>query len=150
MKDDIRSEFEAALAQYNQRADAQHKSALTKEAEKKDFGKAWAEAVETIIRPALEEVDREILTPAGWICDIGPPLGGGDAIAFQVKRGDLRSKGYIRPLLFIANSSTKLVEIRGITASQGTSNAIELSKLSSDLVQELALDFFKRISAAAS
>jgi|SRR5215469_8321505 len=149
MKDELRKRFEAAV-ETSRAQDAAAKNAGDKEAnERKRFETDFRQAAEKVIMPALEEVARDFVRPAGWTCQVDQLEEADLEVILHVYRGDMKtpySAGDRPHLSFSPDRSSARVKIYRATQSEtGSEGDHALKEITPDFVQEQALRFFQKL-----
>lgn len=158
MKDAIKKGFEEAISKRS-KADADHQAVQAKRhSEREQFEQQWAALFQSLITPALEEVDEQVLEPAGWTTRIESVLDEKTrmqvGIKFVIFKGDMRGMGglHTRPeLSFRSDIAANQIWVHMSSASQaGSDGNFKLEQVTADLVQEKALKFFQRLTGETS
>ena len=154
MKEEIRKRLQAAIDKRSKSDADQEKSLATRESERAEFEDQWAAKVQAVVIPALEEMDEEMLKPAGWTVKIEPAVEEKGrkqvGVKFIVYKGDMRGMGGAdtRPeLTFRSDRAASQIWVNMATASQtGADGNFKLEDVTADLVQEKALKFVERLA----
>ncbi|MCK1402764.1 hypothetical protein IVB45_22985 [Bradyrhizobium sp. 4] len=148
MRDDLKKEFEKAITDKNRRDEEQHITAERKRTEAEQFQADWVDKISTVVRPALQEVVDQLLSPAGWqtrFVDTPPAAG------LEVYKGNMTTAGggRTRPnITFAPTPSGNKITVYIATPNLGQSTAsLTVDEVTHDKIQEEALGFFKKLTS---
>ena len=149
MKDEIRKGFEQAVAKSRARDTAAKQASQEEADERQRFQTDYRRLAENVIMPALEEVAREFMRPAGWTCEVDCLEEAGSEVRLHVYRGDMGTPAgpTVRPHLdFSPDRHTATIGIYRATRSESdTEGSYALKAITPDFVQDQALRFFNRL-----
>ena len=149
MKDDIRKGFEEAVAKSRARDTAAKQASQEEADERQRFQTDYRQLAEKVIMPALEEVAREFMRPAGWTCQVDCLEEADSEVRLHVFRGDMGTPAGpgVRPHLdFSPDRHAPTISIYRATRSESdTEGSYALKEITPDFVQEQALRFFNRL-----
>jgi hypothetical protein len=148
MKDEIKHGFDAVIAKAAAREAESKETRKQQVSERERFELAYRRALENVIMPALQEIARDVLEPAGWTCHVSRIEFDLQA-TLEVYRGDMKGvAGLGRPhIMFTQDRHEPKMHVMTSTQYQGGPEAsYGAEEITTDLVQRHALMFFQRLA----
>jgi hypothetical protein len=146
LREDLRTKFKKALDSKSE-SGAKCANNMAKELSARlDFENAFDALILTVIVPSLNEVARELLRPAGWICSASRAVEG-NGILFTVCRPDSSEPMLTRDSVsfFADRAFPKVWAQCSLRATLQSTGIFKIDEITNDLVQETVLEFFQQL-----
>lgn len=147
MRDDLKRGFESAMAKLQQREKENQQTLARLKTEAETFSQNWADLIASTVDPALQEVVEQVLVPNGWHASVSKGATN-DSIRLQAAKGKMTAvAGGGQPnIRFSPDVRSRKIDVYSATMNEGIPlPSLTLSQITKDKIQELALDFFKRL-----
>jgi hypothetical protein len=144
MKDEIKREFEKAIADRQARDARAQEIAGRKVDQRRQAEEEWETKRNQVVAPALQEIE-QMLKQSGWVTSIRDENGD---LALDIYKGDMRSAGggRERPNVRFRFDGSGVSTYLATTSVKKSGPTFDFAELTTQKVQEFVLDFFKQLT----